>query len=167
MKNLFVTEGQKFTKHVEGDIWEEKGKLWTIKNGIKRTVNKMDEARKELITPMACPTCGRAMKHHLDEKMWAIHKLCFNCTIDMEHEVMKAGRWKEYEQAKMNANAESYLKDLIQYLEEEVKDVVSKGHVTEDGIVEKWKDVNSDRLQEIKNEVIDGVTKNVETLKSR
>jgi hypothetical protein len=167
MKNLFVTEGQKFTKHVEGDIWEEKGKLWTIKNGIKRTVNKMDEARKELITPMACPTCGRAMKHHLDEKMWAIHKLCFNCTIDMEHEIMKAGRWKEYEQAKMSANAESYLKDLIQYLEEEVKDVVSKGHVTEDGIVEKWKDVNSDRLQEIKNEVIDGVTKNVETLKSR
>ena len=167
MKNLFVTEGKKFTKHVEGDIWEEKGKLWTIKNGIKRTVNKMDEARKEWITPLACPECGKAMKSPIDEKMWNIHKFCFDCTIDMEHQIRIAGKWDEYEKGKMSANAQSYLKDLIGYLEEEVKDTVSKGHVTEDGIIEKWKDVSSDRMQEIKDEVIDGVTKNVEILKNR
>ena len=25
----------------EGDIWEERGKKWTIKNGIKQTINKL------------------------------------------------------------------------------------------------------------------------------
>ena len=28
----------------------------------------MDEARKQFSTPLACPTCGKSMKHHLDEK---------------------------------------------------------------------------------------------------
>ena len=35
MKDTFVTVSQKQIKHVEGDVWEESGKLWTIKNGIK------------------------------------------------------------------------------------------------------------------------------------
>ena len=29
--------------HKEGDVWIEDGKKWTIKNGIKQTVTKLDE----------------------------------------------------------------------------------------------------------------------------
>ena len=32
--------------HIEGDIWEESGKKWTIRNGIKQTVTKLDEIKK-------------------------------------------------------------------------------------------------------------------------
>ena len=30
-------------EHGEGDVWEESGKTWTIKNGIKQTVTKHDK----------------------------------------------------------------------------------------------------------------------------
>lgn len=166
MKDLHVTVGEGYTKRSEGDVWQEGGKTWTIKNGIKRTVTKMDEARKQMLTPLACPTCGSSMNHHLDEKMWGIHKMCFNCVIDMEHEIRKQGKWKEYERQKMTANAESFLKDLQQYVEYFQVDEVSKAHVTEDGVVEKWRDVNPEHLKKISDEVVETVTKNIENYKN-
>jgi predicted fused transcriptional regulator/phosphomethylpyrimidine kinase len=30
----------------EGDVWEENGKKWTIKNVIKQTVTRFDELKK-------------------------------------------------------------------------------------------------------------------------
>ena len=30
-------------KHQEGDIWEESGRSWTIKNGIKENITKLDK----------------------------------------------------------------------------------------------------------------------------
>ena len=166
MKNLHVTTTKTTTKHVEGDVWEEGGKLWTIRNGIKRTVTKMDHARKEFLTPLACPECGSSMKHHLDEKMWAIHKRCFNCVIDMEHEIMKAGKWEEYEKGKIMANANSFMKDLEDYVQEFVQDQTSKSHVTEDGLIEKWRDVGQDHLKQVGETVIDTIKQNIESIKS-
>ena len=32
--------------HKEGDIWEENGKQWTIKDGIKQTYTKLDSLKK-------------------------------------------------------------------------------------------------------------------------
>lgn len=157
MKNLHVTTQEKYTKHSEGDVWVENGKTWTIKNGIKRTVTKMDEARKEVYIPLACPSCKGPMKHHLDEKMWTIHKTCFNCVIDMEHEIMKSGKWREYEKAKIAANADSFLKDLKGYFEDIYQDNYSKAHVTEDGMIEKWKDVDVKHVKEIGETVINEI----------
>ena len=49
----------------EGDTWELKGKTWTIKNGIRQTVSKLDAARQAIKVPMECPKCGDSrMKHH-------------------------------------------------------------------------------------------------------
>ena len=28
-------------RHTEGDVWEENGKTWTIKNGLKQNVTKL------------------------------------------------------------------------------------------------------------------------------
>ena len=39
----------------EGDIWEESGRTWTIKNGIRQNITKLDGAKKALQTPLACP----------------------------------------------------------------------------------------------------------------
>ena len=39
----------------EGDVWEENGKQWTIKNGIKQTVTAMDKFKKLVVMPICCP----------------------------------------------------------------------------------------------------------------
>ncbi len=39
------------TEHKEGDVWEENGKKWTIKNGIKQTVTRFDELKKVINLP--------------------------------------------------------------------------------------------------------------------
>ena len=39
---------KKETFHKEGDVWEEDGRKWTIKDGIKQNVTKMDRAKKSL-----------------------------------------------------------------------------------------------------------------------
>ncbi len=165
--SLFVTTEEKHVKHIEGDVWTERGKLWTIKNGIKRTVSKMDEARKQLSTPLACPNCNKSMNHYLDEKMWAIHKTCFNCVIDAEHLIMKAGKWAEYEKAKITANAEGFLKDLVSYMEEYNQESVVNSHVTENGQVEKWKNADQTKIKNITDTVIKDITKKVKNYKKK
>lgn len=157
MNNIHVTTSPKFTKHSEGDIWEESGKIWTIKNGIKKTVTKMDQARKEFLVPLSCPKCGGSMKHHLDDKMWAIHKSCFPCVVEAEHQIRKQGNWDEYEKAKVLANATGFVKDLEQFFQDYLKESVSKATVTEDGIVEKWQQTNTTYLEEITNKGLQDV----------
>ena len=39
----------------EGDVWDEGGKQWTLKNGIKQTVTRFDEIKKVINLPLACP----------------------------------------------------------------------------------------------------------------
>ena len=86
-----------FTKaeeqHIEGDVWDENGKTWTIKNGIKRTVRKTDN----VTTPLLCPNCSKPMKHHLDKKMYGIHQMCLYCVTDMESQLKMNGEYEAYE----------------------------------------------------------------------
>ena len=51
--------------HKEGDVWEESGRTWTIKDGIRQNITKLDSAKKALQTPLACPKCKGTMKHNL------------------------------------------------------------------------------------------------------
>jgi hypothetical protein len=160
MSNLFVSTGDNRKHHKEGDVWSEGGKTWTIKNGLKRTVSKMDDARKHMLTPLACPKCGGSMKHHLDAKMWTIHQSCFQCVVDMEHEIIKAGKWDEYEKDKVLANANAFCDDMEVALNEYIKESTNAAHVTEDGIIEKWRGADEQHLKTI----VDG---EVTELKSR
>ena len=74
--------------HQEGDIWQENGRTWTIKNGIKQNITKLDAAKKAMQIPLTCPKCGGSMKHHLAQKMYKIHGSCFDpCTVEYEAEL--------------------------------------------------------------------------------
>ena len=33
-------------RHIEGDVWEDGGKTWTIKNGLRQNVTKLDSVKK-------------------------------------------------------------------------------------------------------------------------
>lgn len=125
-------------RHGEGDVWEEDGRKWTIKNGIRQNITKLDEIKKLTMLPLSCPNCGQLMKvDDLNKKMWAIHKKCFECVIKMEGEIKRAGKWEEYTSNVMNSNKNSELDDLEQALEGWVdqKDTF----VSEAGEVETWK----------------------------
>ena len=124
--------------HQEGDIWEEDGKKWTIKDGIKQTATKLDKVKKEAILPLFCPNCKSLMKKQHDPKMYKIHKMCFDCVIDMEAKLKIKGEYEDYERNIIAKNAESYLDDLEQYLLEAIN-TSNTQYVSEKGEIERWK----------------------------
>ena len=129
---------KKRTKHKEGDVWEEGGRTWTIKNGIKQNVTKLDAAKKALRVPLTCPKCGGSMKHHLSKKMYKIHGFCFNCTVDYEATLRRAGLYEEYEKKMMMGNLESFGNSLEAFVLDSLEETANS-YVTEHGVVEKWK----------------------------
>lgn len=159
MKKFEVTRN-KFVERKEGDVWEEGGKTWTIKNGIKRTATKMDDARKKMLMPLACPDCGKAMKSHLDKKFWVINQTCFDCLVWHEHEIRTMGKWQEYERAKVSANAKAFLKDVKEGLQNYSEQSMESKHVTEDGRIEKWQGPDKKVIEEY----IDKEIKHLETI---
>ena len=40
------TKKQEF--HEEGDMWEEDGRTWTIKDGIKQNITRLDKTKESL-----------------------------------------------------------------------------------------------------------------------
>jgi len=124
------------SRHKEGDVWTESGKEWTIKNGIKQNITKLDAAKKALRVPLACPKCGGSMKHHLHKKMYKIHGFCFDCTLQYEAELRKAGLYKKYEASMINGSIDAFAKDLTAWVNEYT--VQSSAYVTEQGVIEDW-----------------------------
>ena len=126
-------------EHKEGDVWEEGGKQWTLKNGIKQTVTRFDDLKKVITLPLACPKCTKAMKTTtLNKKMWPIHKMCFDCVITMETELKREGKYEEYARNIVNRGAKTYIKDLEDALLELALYEDNESFVTEAGDVEKW-----------------------------
>jgi len=130
----------------EGDIWEEGGKKWTIKNGLKQNVTKLDKFKKAVRIPLVCPKCKGSMKHHLAKKMYKIHGFCFDCTIDYEAELRKAGLYEKYEKRMMQGNMKAFANDIEQWVADYISS--SSTFVTEAGDIEDWKG-NKDHQKKI------------------
>ena len=124
-------------KYAEGDIWEDGGRQWTIKNGIKQNITKLDSAKKALRIPLRCPNCGVPMKHHLAKKMYKIHGFCFDpCTVEMEANLKKAGLYDKYEERMMQGNMKAFANDVEQWALALVN--TQDTFVTEAGDIEDW-----------------------------
>lgn len=149
-------------RYKEGDIWEESGKTWTIKNGIKQNITKLDKAKKSLRVPLACPKCGTSMNYHLHKKMYKIHGFCFDCTIDYEAELRKAGLYEKYEQSMITGNIGAWVNDFEAYILDSLNDVST--YHTEDGVVEDWQDIGADMKNKISSELTEFVKKTREHL---
>ena len=124
-------------KYVEGDIWEDGGRQWTIKNGVKQNITKLDSAKKALRVPLRCPNCGGPMKHHLAKKMYKVHGFCFDpCTVEMEANLRKAGLYNKYEERMMQGNLKAFANDVEQWALDLVN--TQDTFVTEAGDIEDW-----------------------------
>lgn len=130
----------------EGDIWEENGRQWTIKNGLKQNVTKLDAAKKALQVPLRCPKCKGSMEHHLAKKMYKIHGFCFDCTINYEADLKKLGLYDQYEKRMMTGTIKSFIKDLQDWALDLA--IENDTYVTEHGDIESWKS-NSDQKKKI------------------
>ena len=128
---------KKTKDYKEGDIWTEGRKTWTIKNGIKQTVSKLDKIKKEVFMPLCCPKCNKVMKHRFDEPNYRIHKKCWSCVIEFEHKLRTDGVYHDYEKNLKIKNKLSLLDETESYLLD-VANTSNEGYVSEDGVVEKW-----------------------------
>jgi hypothetical protein len=137
-------------KYAEGDIWEDGGRQWTIKNGIKQNITKLDTAKKALRIPLRCPNCGGPMKHHLAKKMYKIHGFCFDpCTVEMEANLKKAGLYDKYEERMMQGNMKAFANDVEQWALALVN--TQDTFVTEAGDVEDWQSNKTKDKEVLKN----------------
>lgn len=123
-----------------GDTWtDDKGQKWEQRNGYKVKVGKLSELREEL---KKFPNCKDGCESYLDPgqadlKMKAIHGMCLNCVVSMEHELQLKGEYEEYERKKLLSNAEAWLKQA-EVEKEILKKTLKASFVNEDGSIEEW-----------------------------
>jgi len=144
-----------------GETWtDDKGQKWEQRNGYKVKVGKLSKLREEL---KKFPNCKDGCESYLDPgqadlKMKAIHGMCLNCVVEMEHKLKLNGEYDEYERKKMLANAEAWLKQAE--LEKEVlKTTLMASFVNEDGSIEKWKEGMTE------DELVEKIDKEFETFR--
>lgn len=143
---------KEYVERKEGDIWEENGKQWTIKNGIKMTVTKLDNIRKTAQLPLTCPTCHESMAlSRLNKVMYSIHKQCSDCVIKYETELKRSGKFEEYQN---NINKQSiiyHIKEMENVLLELAMEQSDESFVTEAGDIETWKGKGLDKQKIIQD----------------
>jgi len=143
--------------HSEGDIWEEDGRKWTIKNGIKQNITKLDAAKKAHLMPIFCPSCKRKMHSDLDTPYYNIHRKCLDCVVIFESDLRRAGLFEEYEKRIINSEIDFFIEDFKKFIESELA-ISNNSFITEQGDVEKW--VGSPD----KKKVLEGLDKTIKYL---
>jgi len=141
-----------------GETWiDDKNQKWEQRNGYKVKIGKMAKLREELNSFPNCnaknSSCNCTEPGQADLKMKAIHGMCLNCVVEMEHNLKMNGKYGEYENKKLLANAEAWLKQAE--LEKEViKSTLEASFINEDGSIEKWNEgmTKEELVEKIDNE---------------
>ena len=153
-----TTEGIGYTKkyehHKEGDVWEENGRKWTIKNGLKQNITKMDKFKKLGKMPLFCPECNTLMKKHLDKKVFPAYQKCFDCVVDYEAKLKKQGKSEEYFKGLQHQHIQSAIDGYKAFMESAIKES-NANFVTEAGDVESWRGGKS--KEELELELQEGI----------
>ena len=166
-KLVFGWRGEAEPTRQEGDVWEDvHGKKWTIKNGIRQTITKLDDAK----TPHWCPKCSKPMNHRFDIKFWRIRGHCYDCNIKFESELRRQGKWEEFERKIMLRNYIAEVRDKIMELQSYYNEIskpeflIMNEHEKTVLMMEKW-DVNVDQIKVDLQKDIDTLQKHlVETI---
>ena len=128
---------KKIIKYKEGDVWTENKKTWTIKNGIKQTISKLDKIKKEVYMPLCCPKCNKVMKAQLDKPNYRIHKKCLNCVIEFEHKLRHTGKYDNYIKKLKAKNSLNMIDEMESYLLSAIN-TTNDTFISEQGELERW-----------------------------
>lgn len=138
----------------EGDVWEEDGRTWTIKDGIRQNITKLDKAKETILLPLFCPKCSTIMNHRYDKQFYGVYHHCFNCQVEFETELKRLGKWEEHEKQIINSQIDGLTKDFEAWINEEINES-NESYITEQGDVEKWVGSNKERLLQVKKETLE------------
>ena len=155
---------KKIVERKEGDVWKENHKTWTIKNGIKQTISKLDKLKKEIFIPLCCPKCNKVMKHHLDKSNYKIHKTCHSCVVKFEHKLRINEKYEDYIKELKIKNSLTNLNEIESYLLD-VINTSNSSFVSEDGVIERWKGGIDKNL--LKKEITQAAKNRRQTLKDQ
>tara|TARA_R110002167_G_scaffold161742_1_gene357944 strand:+ start:255 stop:827 length:573 start_codon:yes stop_codon:yes gene_type:complete len=121
----------------EGDIWEQDGRKWTIKDGLKQNVTKMDRAKKAYLKPLMCPKCDKIMNKGADPGYYNQFGTCFKCFKLFETHLRVAGLYEKFLKKANNNNIDGFI-EWYKELVNESLDQSNAGFVAENGDVESW-----------------------------
>ena len=153
-----TSQGIGYTKkhehYKEGDVWKEDGRKWTIKNGIKQNITKMDKFKKIGKIPLFCPECNTLMKKHLDKKVFPAYQKCFDCVIDYEAKLSSQGKLEEYITNLKNSHIQGTINGYKAFMNDQMNQS-NDNFVTEEGDIENWKGGKS--KDQLKRELQEGL----------
>jgi DNA-directed RNA polymerase subunit M/transcription elongation factor TFIIS len=129
---------KKYEHRKEGDVWEEDGRTWTIKNGVKQNITKMDKFKTMGKMPLFCPECGTLMKKHLDKKVYPAYQKCFDCVVDYEAKIKHTDEYDKYLNNLRNSHVDTTIEAFKAYMQDRMSET-NANYVTEAGDVENWK----------------------------
>ena len=154
-----TSQGVGYTKsssedHEEGDMWEENGRTWTIKDGIKENITKLDKFKNSTL-PLFCPKCKKVMDKQLDSNYYKSYGTCLNCRTKFETKLKLEGKWEEYINNTYNSEIDLLIQEYKYFFNEKLSQS-NKGYITESGEIEQWLgSIDKDRAQESLNDVIE------------
>ena len=136
-----TTQGVGYSKkevaRKEGDIWEEDGRKWTIKDGIRQNVTKMDRAKKAYLKPLMCPKCDKIMNKGADPGYYNQFGHCFKCFKKFETYMKATNMWDGFVKKTANGNIDGFIKWYKEFINESLNQS-NAGFVAENGDVESW-----------------------------
>ena len=132
-----VGYSQKDSFYKEGDIWTEGGRQWTIKDGIKQNITKLNKARKSNIVPLFCPKCKKVMNKGMDPSYYMATDQCFKCFKKFETQLKATGLWEEWNKKTTNGNIDYFIRWYKEWVMDAIN-IENKSYVTEQGDVERW-----------------------------
>ena len=139
--------------HKEGDVWEERGKTWTIRDGIKENVTKLDKIKKAAV-PLFCPKCKQVMDKQLDSFYFKAYNECLDCRTVTETQMKLNGTWEDYTNQTFNAEIDQQIQEYTNWFESILSDNAN-GYVSENGEVQKWVGgIDKEKAQQSLDEVI-------------
>ena len=121
----------------EGDVWEEDGRKWTIKEGLKQNITKLDNAKKSHRVPLFCPKCKKVMNKGMDPSYYLAVDQCFKCFKKFETQLKATGLWEEWNNKTINGNIDSFITWYKDWVMDAI-DTSNNSFITEQGDVEKW-----------------------------
>ena len=117
-----TSQGVGYTKsssedHEEGDVWEENGRTWTIKDGITENITKLDKFKKTTV-PLFCPNCKKIMDKQLDANYYKSYGTCLDCRTKFETKLKVEGKWEDYVKNTFNLEIDQTIIEYKNYFKE-------------------------------------------------
>ena len=122
--------------HVEGDIWVENDRKWTIIDGVRENITKLDKFKKSAI-PLFCPSCKHIMDKQLDSNYFKSYGSCLNCRTEFETNLKIEGKWESYLKETHNREIDKRIEEYTDYIEDILSES-NEGYITEAGDIQKW-----------------------------